>query len=82
MGSGQAELTDILYFVVDFKNKSYQLEFLKMVWMVCVLESMECKDWLLFCQKACCLQGRNVRGEELLLKHPACGEMQIVCCLP
>lgn len=44
MGSRQAELTDIMYFMVDLKNKSYQLKFFKIVCMLYVLEYMECND--------------------------------------
>lgn len=46
--------------------------------MLYVLEYMECNDWLLFCQKACFLQGKNIRGEELLLKNPTCDEMRLL----
>lgn len=51
LGSRQAELTGMPYFMVDFKNKSYQLKFFKIVWMLYVLEYMERNDWLLFFYK-------------------------------
>lgn len=51
MRSRQIELMDMLYFMMDFKNKSYQVKFFKILWVLYVLENMKCNDWLLLCQK-------------------------------
>lgn len=51
MGSRQTELMGILYFMVDFKNKSYQLKFFKIVLMLYVLEYKECNAGFYFVKK-------------------------------
>lgn len=40
MGSRQVELMDMLFFMMDSKNKPYQVKFFKILWVLYVLENM------------------------------------------